>query len=58
MEFCADCGSILKPIKVNSGKQVMFMLAYTKCGHKKQDSDFNGKVKGKLSSTAQNSSSQ
>lgn len=48
MEFCAECGSILKPIKVNSGKQAMFMLACTKCGHKKQDSDFDGKVKGKL----------
>ncbi len=49
MEFCNDCGSRLKPVKVNSGKQAMIMLACTKCGHKKGQVDrdiklFNGKT--------------
>ena len=48
MDFCKECGSILKPVKVNSGKQAMFMLSCTKCGVKKQDSDFDGKVRGKI----------
>ena len=37
MEFCAECGSRLKPVKANSGKQTMIMLACTKCGNKKPD---------------------
>lgn len=34
MEFCSECGSRLKPVKVNSGKQTMIMMACTKCGQK------------------------
>jgi DNA-directed RNA polymerase subunit M len=48
VEFCTECGSILKPLKVNSGKQAMFMLACTKCGLKKQDPDANGRFNGKI----------
>jgi transcription factor S len=48
LDFCADCGSRLKPVKVNSGKQVMIMLACTKCGHKTSDSDRNMKFNGKV----------
>ena len=47
MEFCAECGSRLKPVKVNSGKQVMIMMACTKCGQKTQGVDANNKFKGK-----------
>jgi len=45
MEFCPECGSRLKPVKVNMGKQLM--LSCTKCGVKKKevfDSKANGKV--------------
>lgn len=48
MEFCADCGSRLKPVKVNSGKQAMFMLVCTKCGHKKHELDACSRVNGKV----------
>ena len=48
MEFCSECGSCLKTIKVNSGKQVMLMLACTKCGHKKHDVAVNCKINGKV----------
>ena len=34
LEFCSECGSRLKPVKVNSGKQTMIMMACTKCGQK------------------------
>jgi transcription factor S len=34
MEFCEQCGSRLKPVKVNSGNQVMLMMACAKCGHR------------------------
>jgi transcription factor S len=48
MEFCAECGSRLKPIKVRSGNQAMIMLACTKCGQKKPETEpttkFNGKI--------------
>jgi transcription factor S len=43
MEFCAECGSRLKPVKVHSGNQTMLMLACTKCGRKKQEAE-NPKV--------------
>ncbi len=33
MDFCKECGSILKPVKVNSGKQAMYMRACPKCGN-------------------------
>ncbi len=39
MEFCAECGSRLKPMKVNSGNQVMIMLACTKCGYRMHGSE-------------------
>jgi DNA-directed RNA polymerase subunit M len=45
MDFCVDCVSLLKPIKVNSGKQALLMLACTKCRHKKHELD---KVNGKF----------
>jgi len=48
MEFCADCGSRLKPVKVNSGKQAMLMLSCTKCGHKKHELDACSRVNGKV----------
>jgi DNA-directed RNA polymerase subunit M len=46
MEFCAECGSRLKPVKVNSGKQTMILMACTKCGQKTRGSEtgvFNGR---------------
>jgi DNA-directed RNA polymerase subunit M len=47
MEFCADCGSRLKPVKTNFENQVLIMLACTKCSKKQQAMDlriaFNGK---------------
>ena len=46
MEFCAECGSRLKPVKVNSGKQTMIMLACTRCGHRTQGVG-NVRFKGK-----------
>ena len=48
MEFCADCGSLLKPVKVHSGKQALFMLSCTKCGNKKHELDVKGKFNGKV----------
>ncbi|HSV49982.1 MAG TPA: RPA12/RPB9/RPC11 RNA polymerase family protein, partial [Candidatus Acidoferrales bacterium] len=47
MEFCAECGSRLKPVKVNSGNQALIMLACTKCGHKEEETKptpFSGKI--------------
>ncbi len=46
LEFCAQCGSRLKPIKVHLGNQAMIVLACTKCGHKKTESEGNPKVEG------------
>jgi transcription factor S len=46
MDFCAECGSRLKPVKINSGNQVMIMMTCTKCGHKENEPKpvpFNGK---------------
>jgi transcription factor S len=48
MDFCAECGSRLKPVKVNSGKQVMVLMACTKCGQKTHGSDVGGKFSGKV----------
>ena len=48
MEFCVECGSLLKPIKVNSGKQAMVMLACTKCGQKTHRLDVSSKFNGKV----------
>ena len=47
MEFCAECGSRLKPVKVNSGKQATIMLACTKCGSKKQEVERSALINGK-----------
>jgi DNA-directed RNA polymerase subunit M len=47
MEFCGECGSILKPIKIRSGNQTLLMLACTKCGRKKREANaklFSGKI--------------
>jgi transcription factor S len=44
MEFCKECGSRLKPVKVHSGNQAMIMLACTKCGQKKQETQVNTKT--------------
>jgi DNA-directed RNA polymerase subunit M len=46
MEFCTECGSRLKPLKVHSGEQVMIVLACTKCGQKKPESEGAAKVDG------------
>jgi transcription factor S len=35
MEFCSECGSRLQPKKVNAGKQVMIMMACSKCEYGK-----------------------
>lgn len=35
MEFCPECGSILKPEKVESDEGVELMLVCSKCGFKK-----------------------
>ena len=48
MEFCKECGSLLKPIKVNAGKQAMVMLACTKCGQKTHGLDVSSKFNGKV----------
>ncbi len=48
MEFCADCGSMLKPLKVHSGNQAMIMLACTKCGNKKREEKPNKVMNGKI----------
>jgi DNA-directed RNA polymerase subunit M len=48
MDFCAECGSRLKPVKVNSGKQVMIMMACTKCGQKTRESTVGSKFNGKV----------
>ena len=48
MEFCAECGSRLKPIKSHSGNQAMVMLACTKCGQKKPELEANPKLNGKI----------
>ena len=48
MEFCKECGSLLKAIKVNSGKQTMIMMACTKCGQKTRGSDVSNKFNGKF----------
>ena len=48
MEFCSECGSILKQIKVNSGEQAIFMLTCTKCKQKKQEINLAGKINGKF----------
>ena len=48
MEFCAECGSRLKPTKIRSGNQAMLMLACNKCGQKKQELENNLKVNGKF----------
>jgi transcription factor S len=48
MEFCSECGSILKPVKASSGKQSMIMLTCTKCKHSKREADVFGKVGGKF----------
>jgi DNA-directed RNA polymerase subunit M len=44
MEFCAECGSRLKPIRTHQGNQALVMLACTKCGHKKQETQANTKI--------------
>jgi DNA-directed RNA polymerase subunit M len=47
MEFCPQCGSRLKPVKENSGDQVIVVLACEKCGHKTSESasvKLNGRV--------------
>ncbi len=48
MEFCAECGSRLKPVKVHSGNQAIIMLSCTKCGQKKPDPETNPKLNGKV----------
>jgi DNA-directed RNA polymerase subunit M len=35
MEFCPECGSILRPEKVESDEGVVLMLVCSKCGFKK-----------------------
>ncbi|MCW3999358.1 MAG: RPA12/RPB9/RPC11 RNA polymerase family protein [Candidatus Bathyarchaeota archaeon] len=47
MEFCSQCGSVLKPAKIRVGNQVMLMLACSKCGQKKPEAEANRKVNGK-----------
>jgi len=47
MEFCAECGSRLKPVKVNSGKQAMIMLACTKCRSEKPEVEKRAIINGK-----------
>jgi transcription factor S len=47
MEFCNDCGSRLKPVKIRSGNQTMLMMACTKCGQKTADTELNAKFNGK-----------
>ncbi len=47
MEFCRECGSRLKPVKVNSGNQAMIMLACLKCGHKTDEVEPNAKFNEK-----------
>ncbi|MCW3995781.1 MAG: transcription factor S [Candidatus Bathyarchaeota archaeon] len=48
MEFCAECGSRLKPVKVGSNKQAMIMLACTRCGQKQGKADMsNVRLNGK-----------
>lgn len=41
LEFCAECGSRLKPVKTTSGKQALIMLTCTKCGQKTKEIDKN-----------------
>ncbi|MCL2359186.1 transcription factor S [Candidatus Bathycorpusculum sp.] len=48
MEFCAECGSQLKPIKSHSGNQTMVMLTCTKCGQKKPDLEPHPKLNSKI----------
>ena len=47
MEFCRECGSLLKPVKVNTGNQAMIVLACQKCGRKKGEVEPNAKFNGK-----------
>ena len=47
MEFCRECGSRLKPVKVNSGNQVLMVLACQKCGRKTGEAEPNAKFNGK-----------
>ncbi|MCW4003242.1 MAG: RPA12/RPB9/RPC11 RNA polymerase family protein [Candidatus Bathyarchaeota archaeon] len=48
MEFCAECGSRLKPVKVNTKSQAMVMLTCMKCGNKKAEVGRTVKVNGKI----------
>jgi transcription factor S len=48
MEFCPECGSRLKPVKVNMGKQATLMLTCTKCGSKKKEAHLEPKINGKF----------
>lgn len=47
MEFCKECGSRLKPTKVNSGKQALIMMSCTKCGQKTRGLEVSNKLNGK-----------
>jgi transcription factor S len=44
LEFCQECGSRLKPVKVHSGNQAMIMLTCSKCGAKKPEPEPAEKV--------------
>lgn len=47
MEFCPECGSLLKPEKAETDKGTLIMLVCSKCGYKKQAS--GKKVEPKIS---------
>lgn len=48
MEFCAECGSRLRPKKIGSGNQNMIMMACTKCEYKRSEDNSNVKFNAKV----------
>jgi DNA-directed RNA polymerase subunit M len=48
MEFCSQCGSILKPTKNRSGNQILYMMTCSKCGQKNPEIETNLKLNSKF----------
>jgi DNA-directed RNA polymerase subunit M len=47
MDFCKECGSRLESRKIKSGKQIMLVLACSKCGEKTNKLN-ETKIRGKI----------
>jgi transcription factor S len=47
MDFCKQCGSLMVPKKVKSGKQTMLVLGCSKCGEKTNQPN-ETKIKSKI----------